>query len=430
MSDRSVRVRMYHVGFGDCLLLRFPAAERDRLVLVDCGVHSASRGGKPLATVVNDVVEQARQDGNTARIDVVVATHRHRDHVHGFREQAWEEVEVGEVWMPWTEDPDDPEARRVKDRQSKRASLLLALAATDAQERWAAVKALAENNDAYSNALAMATLHAGFAGIAGIAGSPQRFYLPDKPDGPRSRTFTTPLLPGVGIDVLGPSRSERAIRDMEPPAGESYLRIDDGRGVARTGRPLPFEDQLLTEQEFQARYKHFSIKAGDLGAIVNAGRDDALALAVALEQAVNGTSLMLVFRYGNLKMLFAGDSQWGTWDHVLGDPANADLLSGLALYKVGHHGSHNATPKDFVDGFVRRGSIALVPVGPTSIPTWSEIPRRQLLAALSEHGAYVIRSDRFRQEQADAAGREAAGIQAEVSFSPDGLWSEVALPLD
>jgi beta-lactamase superfamily II metal-dependent hydrolase len=44
---------------------------------------------------------------------VVVATHRHEDHVSGFRAPAWDDVWVGEVWMPWTEDPKNEEAAEI-----------------------------------------------------------------------------------------------------------------------------------------------------------------------------------------------------------------------------------------------------------------------------------------------------------------------------
>ena len=39
--DGEVAVRMYNVGFGDCFLITFPAPDRPRKVLVDCGFHAA-----------------------------------------------------------------------------------------------------------------------------------------------------------------------------------------------------------------------------------------------------------------------------------------------------------------------------------------------------------------------------------------------------
>ncbi len=413
----TVTVRMYHVGFGDCFLVRFPDRDRERLVLIDCGAHSASRDGHELAAVVADVVATATKIVGRPRLDVVVATHAHRDHVHGFREELWTEVEVGEVWLPWTEDPGDAEAMRIKERQSKRAKLLLGLCPADAKGTWEAVKAIAENSDAYRNSLAMAMLHAGFAGQA------PRYFLPE-PDGrPRSRSFSSDVLPNVTVDVLGPFRNEEAVRDLTPPAGETYLRLDDD-AVEPEGRPLPFDRWFVGEKAYLARHDHLVIKNSDLGAIINAGRESPLPLAVALEKAVNGTSLMLVFRHGDVSLLFAGDAQWGTWDRVLADPRAREILKSVDVYKIGHHGSHNATPRRFVEDVVNPKAIGLVPVGATGIPSWSQIPRKPLLKKLAERGLTVIRSDRWKDTQPVGGTLTAPSVRV----ADDGLWTEVSLP--
>ena len=60
---------------------------------------------------------------------------------------------------------------------------------------------------------------------------------------------------------------------------------------------------------------------------VATAQTDALALAVSLEKAVNGTSLMLAFECGDQMLLFPGDAQWGTWDRAIADPAKKRLLA-------------------------------------------------------------------------------------------------------
>jgi beta-lactamase superfamily II metal-dependent hydrolase len=421
----AVRVRMYDVGFGDCFLVGFPGRDRERLVLIDCGVHSASRGKHKLAAVIDDVIASASAGQDHARIDVVVATHRHRDHVHGFYDQGrWADVEVGEVWLPWTEDPDDAEARGIKDRQSRRARLLLGLCPARATGAWPSIQALAENSgaeeDGYTNARAMNTLHRGFAG------NPPRYYLPQTAVGGRSGTFETDQLPGVRIHLLGPIRDADAIRDMDPPEGEAYLAMGAGTALAADGPPLPFGDWVVSQDEFfrDRRFRHFDLNRSELGSFVSAGRVDALALAVSLEQAVNGTSLMFMFEYGDANLLFTGDAQWGTWARVLADDRQKSLLARANLFKVGHHGSHNATPKRFVTDTLQADQTALVSVAPTGIPSWSDIPRIPLLDALRERGTRVIRSDMPDDDPVDPPG---AGLPTRVG--PDGLWTEVRVPL-
>ena len=224
-SARSqVRVRMYNVGFGDCFLVTIPTADGNRRVLLDCG-SVAQAPGLSMDAVLEHLWHDATDPGASApRIDVVVATHRHRDHVSGFARPGWESVQVHEVWLPWTEHPTDPKARQIRETQSRLAVALSAsleaqlgtvgLSAAD-HTRFTGWHELTLN--ALSNERAMATLHEGFAG------NPKRRFLPEA--GTPDLILETDALPGVTVYVLGPSRDKAVIRDMNPPAGESYLRL-------------------------------------------------------------------------------------------------------------------------------------------------------------------------------------------------------------
>ena len=82
---------------------------------------------------------------------------------------------------------------------------------------------------------------------------------------------------------------------------------------------------------------------------------DAGALALAMNNATNNASLVLAFELskGGKVLLFVGDAQAGNWrswsEEKFDDDGNKvtakDLLGRTVLYKVGHHGSHNATLK-------------------------------------------------------------------------------------
>jgi beta-lactamase superfamily II metal-dependent hydrolase len=113
---------------------------------------------------------------------------------------------------------------------------------------------------------------------------------------------------------------------------------------------------------------------------------------VALDKAVNGTSLMLLFQVGRALLLFPGDAQWGTWKRAMDDPVWREMLGGLSFLKVGHHGSHNATPVTFVDEVARAPFTAMVSTRATK--RYKEIPRRPLLERLmSKCPGLVVRSD-------------------------------------
>ncbi len=99
---------------------------------------------------------------------------------------------------------------------------------------------------------------------------------------------------------------------------------------------------------------------------------------MAIEQAVNGTSLMLVFEIGQAVLLFPGDAQWGTWDNAI--RTARPLLERTTFLKVGHHGSHNASPRTFVEHVLGADFTAMVSTRPTKI--FKQIPRLPLLEAL------------------------------------------------
>lgn len=388
-----VLIRMYNVGFGDCFLLVFPASDRPRKVLIDCGSHSAGRGPASIQDVCARVVSDVAGDGGVARIDLVIATHRHQDHVSGFDNKAWQDVEVTEVWMPWTEDPTDPAARRIRERQSAVArSLCLALQAAGSTETDPAM-ALAKNS--LTNAKAMETLHRGFAG------NPKRRFLPNKEPGTNS--FVPDPLPGVNVHAMGPSRDESVIRDMDPPAGVGYLRLIDGQ-TGEGDNPGPFRggweiapEQFLATGEFS----HLELTKEHISRINKLSDTDHFAIAAALEKAVNGTSLMLAFEVGDALLLFPGDAQWGTWNAVLQNERWRDTVARTTFYKIGHHGSHNATPREYIESLI--GSRRTQPgafvanfraaVSTRHMDMWKFIPKPELLKAIGETTESLARSD-------------------------------------
>jgi beta-lactamase superfamily II metal-dependent hydrolase len=383
---------MYNVGFGDCFLLAFPAADRTRKVLIDCGSHSAGRGPQPIADVARRVVTDVTEEDGTPRIDVVVATHRHQDHVSGFREEIWNEVEVSEIWMPWTEHPTDPEAKRIRETQSSVARhLCLALEAT---QHDAAAGQLAQNS--LTNAAAMQTLHEGFSG------TPARRFLPCAE---RDRnSFEVDALPGVTVHAMGPSRDPIVIRDMDPPVGGGYLRMaESGSSTDAEPTPLFNVEWAIDPTVFLSTddFEHLRLKESELDDFDQLNTIDYFQVAVALEKAVNGTSLMLMFVVDKAFLLFPGDAQWGTWQTALADQRWRELLAQTVFYKVGHHGSHNATPRAFVEELLwsRRAEPDTplddfsAAVSTRAIDIWKYIPKKELLKALHSTTPRLARSD-------------------------------------
>jgi hypothetical protein len=117
-----------------------------------------------------------------------------------------------------------------------------------------------------------------------------------------------------------------------------------------------------------------------------------LQLVRALDKAMNNTSVILLFEFGTRKLLFPGDAQIENWAYALSQPNAKKLLADVDLYKVGHHGSRNATPKTMWELFENRGPagkkgrlksvLSTLPGKHGSAASKSEVPRTTLLQAL------------------------------------------------
>ncbi|WP_353813657.1 hypothetical protein [Agromyces sp. SYSU T00266] len=427
MSAATVTIRMYNPGFGDCFLVTVADDDATWRMLVDCGVHSHGRarvGDVPrkIGDVVDAVIAQltAESDDGTPRLDVVVATHRHSDHVSGFADDAWEAVDVGEVWVPFVEDEHDSDAIGLRQGLSVAATALQGLVEQAAGGR--PVESLGRSmalaldfavNSGPNLAAARRLVDGGFKG--GVEHHQVRF-LP-KRDAAANRVELP--VDGAVVHVLGPSRDPQELKRMDPPAAVHWLE----EAAAELGRE---EDDDIFDRMYEVPRDEVSARVPiQLVRARNAMRLGQLALdeeallraASVLERSVNNTSLFFVLDVRGTRFVFVGDSQQGAWEHVLDAPESRALVTGAAFYKVGHHGSHNATPKPVARELVRAGGVAMVPVG--TVKAWQDnIPKSEILEALHESGAHVIRAD---DPEAGARGDDDLDFHA----APDGLWSEV-----
>ena len=81
-------------------------------MLIDCGIKYNTKSKEvPITDVIEDL-EQILAPGadGKPRIDVLVATHEHWDHISYFHPKRsrdyFGDFKIGQVWLAWTEDPD------------------------------------------------------------------------------------------------------------------------------------------------------------------------------------------------------------------------------------------------------------------------------------------------------------------------------------
>ena len=415
MAATTVAVRMYNVGFGDAFLITVQGPGKPWRMLIDCGVHSqgqARRIGETVAAVISDLTVMS-PDG-TPHLDVVAATHHHADHISGFALEAWEQVVVDEVWLPFVEDESDADAAALRRSHTLAAQALLGLIgqrtngldqgkwpAEVAEASWFALNSFG-NADAADRLLGRNGLH--FA-------RPHRVrFFPS----PTESENTVAAADGVVAHVLGPSRDPEDLTLMDPPKSAGWLRLNLEDPMADdddlTGVPLFDPDYVVSDRKRLPKALRDAKRSLKLAAVSNdAGL---LGAASILERSVNNTSLFLVLEVAGTRLIFPGDAQEGAWRHVLQNPAKAALLRDAAFYKVGHHGSHNATPKAFVENVWQDGGYAMLPWG--MVKRWKDIPERHLLAALHDHEHTVVRAD------------APEAIPGTVTVHGD-LWSEITL---
>src|SRR5262245_30125854 len=111
-EPKSIEIRGYQVGFGDCFLVSFIYTEKDKKhILIDFGTTELRRGMKPSAHMPK--IANLIKDHCGGQLTAVIATHRHADHISGFATdnrtgksgEIIKKLKPKVVIQPWTEDP-------------------------------------------------------------------------------------------------------------------------------------------------------------------------------------------------------------------------------------------------------------------------------------------------------------------------------------
>jgi hypothetical protein len=323
------------------------------------------------------VVDQLA-DETDFKISAVIATHEHQDHISGFGRCAdqFAGFDVEEVWMPWTQDPRDKLAMKLRYKRIALAERL--------NSHFLAVSpnstALPVVQNLVGNQRSLEVLRSGFAT------TPKIRYLQ------AGEELYEPVgIRGLSVRVLGPPRDPEFLGKMDPPAGQRYFHVA-GAGPRPANALQPFT------KEWTRRPRRLLRGAPSLSPREQKRfRDEVLqpldGLAFTLDHAVNNTSLVLLISYRGQHLLFPGDAQWGNWKWWLEREGAGELLGQVSFFKVAHHGSHNATPKAALEAMPNEKFSAMVST--QSVP-WPSIPEDRLMNALKEKtGNRVVRSDQL-----------------------------------
>jgi hypothetical protein len=374
-------------------------------VLIDCGYKPGSP--RYINTSPKEITASIRE-ATGGHIHVAVITHEHQDHVNAITPAIFRGITIGQTWLAWTEDPNDPLANRLRAQFNDR---LLGLIAARKHLAAAKRKGEVEYIDQYLSFEVggedgdYADGRPGLAGLlAAAAADPARsrnkqsmkLFKDSARNGvkyvhPHEEIITLPGAPGVRVFALGPPRHEERLEDLNPTGDEEFHGLSlasasagiyfaaaaaapDAHGVS------PFPSRFAVPLAAAARHPelgawftlHYGADGTPPGFEPDSGRGPKEAhdnmpwrridkdwlysagqLALDMNNQTNNSSLVLAFELGKggKVMLFAADAHrgnwlsWGgkEWTDGQGRVSARDLLARTVLYKVGHHGSHNAT---------------------------------------------------------------------------------------
>jgi len=436
-----IRVRMYRQGLGDCFLVSLLGQAKDDFhLMIDCGVLPGTPdAGERMKAVVASIAETTG-----GRVDVLAVTHEHYDHVAGFllaealfaapgEPPSPGKLAVGEVWFAWTEDPENAEARRLRADRVAKLGALAGLAQrigrmSDAERAAAGIP----DEDAEPALAALA-----FFGISGLGkdmgddlGATAKAMAKAASLAPAGKlAYRRPgevleprSAPGLRIYILGPPDDAQALGTTDSATavyhiGEDSLldavrlaAVPGGGGGPRFTPFAPAWTRPLAEvmagheagplREFLSEH-YFGSPVPTPGTDIAWRRidrdwlNDAGSLGMALDSATNNTSLAMAIELtgSGAVLLFPADAQvgsilsWHALDWGAAGPGitTDDLLRRTVFYKVGHHGSRNATLKEReLELMPREGLAAFIPVDRAAARKrgWGGMPEPKLVEAL------------------------------------------------
>jgi beta-lactamase superfamily II metal-dependent hydrolase len=323
-------IRAYNVGCGDCIYVRIPGPDGGFNILIDCG----KKGDTELLKKAIDHLARELPVGSTPekrRLDLIVATHRHEDHIKGFDSRWFENIEVKNIWLSVAMDPEHPQATGV--------NALHALATR-------AMRALTENGQALSPDVEML---ASMYGVSNDAADELLMKTLPARNGIEPKFVHSGMKHGLKL----PAGTKIHILAPEKDVDHFYL----GEELDATLRGFNGLTAALSPAAAavpNSGAQPANISASDFNVLQSRMLSNALAFAAKESSIQNNLSVVLLIEWKGRRLLFVGDAEWegefkagkhnGSWNVMWEKHRKTHLKKPVDFLKIGHHGSINATP--------------------------------------------------------------------------------------
>jgi beta-lactamase superfamily II metal-dependent hydrolase len=317
----SITLRAYNVLFGDSLLVSWDEADGKHHAWVDFG-NFHNDANAVFEKVYTDVLQRTG-----GKLDLLVITHRHMDHMEGFfslRARFKADFTIQRLWHAHVTSTVDHVFEIAE--QALRSMLPASIPASDTE-----IGRVFRNN----------------FGAKGDKIKKQMSDILKEAGVPASRIFkihrhtnlAPALPPGITrlkIEVLGPERNSKLyLQPLEHALRAHGIALSSANGRITAKRKDPFDG---------VRGVTFSrsplAKLADAARLRRQLQNGGLSVLAAVDTTRNNTSIVMRLTHGTARLLLVGDAEEKSWEILKKNGASltADVI------KVGHHGSINASP--------------------------------------------------------------------------------------